>query len=99
RRSAAGRRCRAGHSGGPPPPPPPPRRKSAHPASPPPSDLLVEAQPAQLLGVALPVLGDLHPQVEVDAAAQQRFDLPACPGADLAQPGALRADDDRLLAG
>ena len=48
-------------------------------------------------GVALPVLGDLDPQVEVDRRAQQRLDLLAGGGADVAQPGPLVADHDALL--
>ena len=36
---------------------------------------VLEAELAQLLGVALPVLGDLHVQVEVDRRAEQRLDL------------------------
>ena len=57
-----------------------------------------EAEAAELLGVALPVLGDLDVQVEVDP---RRRAAPRSPcarvGADLAQPGAALADDDRLL--
>ena len=45
-----------------------------------------EAEALQLLGVALPVLGDLDVQVEVDPLAEQRLDPPAGVGADLAQP-------------
>ena len=56
-----------------------------------------EAELAQLLGVALPVLGDLHVQVEVDRGAQQRLDLLAGLRADVLQPRALVADDDALL--
>src|ERR1035438_1997625 len=59
---------------------------------------VVKAQAAQLLGVALPVLGDLDVQVEVDLGAQQRLDLVAGTAAYLLQPRALGADDDGLLA-
>src|SRR3954447_11323807 len=59
----------------------------------------LEAELAQLLRVPLPVLGDLHVQVEVDPGAEQRLDLPARVGTDLAQPLAALADHDALLAG
>ena len=59
---------------------------------------VVEAEAAQVLGVALPVLGDPDVQVEVDPRAEQRLDLAAGPAADVLQPLALGADDDRLLA-
>src|SRR5690606_3501700 len=36
---------------------------------------VVEAEPPELLGVALPVLGHADAQVEVDAGAEQRLDL------------------------
>src|SRR5689334_9987527 len=58
----------------------------------------LKAQPAKLLGVALPVFRDLHAQVEVNLCAQQLFDLGARGGADLPQPGTALADDDPLLA-
>ncbi len=61
-------------------------------------DATSEAELAQLLGVALPLLGDLDVQVEVDRRAQQLLDLRAGVGADLAQAGTLLADDDALLA-
>ena len=44
-----------------------------------------EAQAAELLGVALPVLGDLDVQVEVHPLAEQRLDAGARVRADLAQ--------------
>src|SRR6266702_7757655 len=59
---------------------------------------VVEAEAAQLLRVALPVLGDLDPQVEVDPGAEERLDLPPRLAAHFLQPGALGADDDGLLA-
>src|SRR5437016_602552 len=60
---------------------------------------VVEAKPAQLLRIPLPVLGDLDAQVEIHPGAQQRLDLLPGPGADLLEPRALGADDDGLLAG
>lgn len=59
----------------------------------------VEAQTPQLLGITLPVLGDLHMQVEVDLGSEQCFD--AAPGfaSDRLESAAALADDDRLLAG
>src|SRR4051812_34552953 len=57
-----------------------------------------ESQLAKVLRVRLPVLGDLHVQVEVDRRPEKGLDLPAGVRADLAQPGALVADDDALLA-
>ena len=39
-----------------------------------------EPEPAQLLGVALPLLGDLHPQVQVHLAADELVDLGAGAG-------------------
>ena len=50
---------------------------------------VVEAQAAELLGVALPVLGHLDVQVEVDAGAQERLDLLA--GAACRRPQPLAA--------
>jgi glucuronide carrier protein len=44
-----------------------------------------EAEPLQLLGVALPVLGDLDVQVEVDLLAEQRLDPLARPRPDVPQ--------------
>ena len=41
---------------------------------------VVEAQAAQFLGAALPVLGHLDAQVEIDPGAQQGLDLRAGPG-------------------
>src|ERR671935_943413 len=58
-----------------------------------------EPQARQLPGVALPLLGDLDVQVEVDVGAEQRLQLRPRPGADLAQHGAAAAEHDRLLAG
>src|SRR5258708_37666104 len=60
---------------------------------------VVEAQPAQLFRIPLPVLGDLDAQVEVYPGAEQGLDLPPRAGADLLEPGALGADHDGLLAG
>src|SRR5699024_4499201 len=57
-----------------------------------------EPQPPQLLGIALPLLGDLDPQVQMDLAAQQRVDLGTGPRPNLPQPRAAPADDDPLLA-
>src|SRR3954466_6134737 len=57
----------------------------------------LEAELAELAGVALPVLGDLHVQVEVDRGAEEGLDLLAGLDADVAQAGALVADDDALL--
>src|SRR6516164_11550943 len=59
---------------------------------------VVEPEAAELPGVALPVLGDLDVQVEVDPGSQQRLDLAAGPAADLLEPRSPRADDDGLLA-
>src|SRR6202012_2842539 len=59
----------------------------------------VQAEAGELLGVALPVLGHLDVQVEVDAGTQQGLDLLPGPAADVLQAGALGADDDGLLAG
>src|SRR5882757_5676097 len=60
---------------------------------------IVEAEAAQLLGIALPVLGDLDPQVQEDLGAEQRLDLLASAGSDVLQPFALVPDQDPLLAG
>src|SRR4029078_986002 len=54
---------------------------------------------AQLPGVALPVLGNLHVEVEVDRGAEQGLDLVPGTGADVAEAGTLVADDDALLRG
>ena len=59
----------------------------------------LEPQALQLFRVSLPVLGDLHVQVEVDRLTEERLDRPAGLGADLAQPRAAAPDDDGLLAG
>src|SRR6476469_11054677 len=56
-----------------------------------------EAQLAQLARVALPVLGDLDLEVEVDGRAEEGLDLLAGGRADGAQAGALVADHDPLL--
>src|SRR5690606_11230168 len=56
-----------------------------------------ETEAAELLGVALPVLGDLDVEVEEDLRAEQRLDPAPGTGADLPQPRAAAADDDRLL--
>src|SRR6516165_3724014 len=60
---------------------------------------VVEPETAELTGVALPVLGDLDTQVEVDPGAEERLDLAAGPAAHVLQPRSPRADDDGLLAG
>src|ERR1700740_833615 len=60
--------------------------------------LVIEAETTQLLGVALPLLGDLDLQVEVDAGAEERLDLLAGTRPDLLEAGAAGTDDDRLLA-
>lgn len=57
----------------------------------------LKPQSAKLFGVALPVLGDLDPQVEIDLGAQQVFDLATGRGTHLPQPGTTLADDDALL--
>src|SRR4051794_38624131 len=57
-----------------------------------------EAEALELLGIALPVLGDLDVQVEVDLLPQQGLDAAPRLGPDLLEPGATTADDDRLLA-
>src|SRR6266571_2099628 len=59
---------------------------------------VIEPEPAKLLRVPLPVLGDLNPQIQVDPRAEERFDLLSGPAADLPEPCALGADDDGLLA-
>ena len=56
-----------------------------------------EAEFAQLARIALPVLGHLDVQLEENRRPQQRLDLLARGGADVAQPTALVADDDALL--
>src|SRR6478736_5695484 len=56
-----------------------------------------EAELAELAGVALPVLGDLDVQVEVDGDAEEGLDLLAGLGTDVAEAGALVADHDPLL--
>src|SRR5690606_11791701 len=58
-----------------------------------------EPQPPQLLRVPLPVLGDLHIQVQEDRGTEQGLDLLAGPDADVLEALALGADDDALLAG
>src|SRR4051794_38653496 len=57
-----------------------------------------ETEAAQLLGVALPLFGDLDVQVEVHLRAEQCLELftGLCP--DLAQPLTLVPEDDALLA-
>ena len=74
-------------------------RGSARPRRPSAAGARSEPQLAQLLRVPLPVLGDLHMQVQEDRRAEQRLDVLAGLRADLLQPLALRADDDALLAG
>ena len=68
-------------------------------ASGPTEERLVETESSQLLRVALPVLGHLDMQVEIDRHSQQVLDITTCHLTDVAQPRALVADDDRLLAG
>ena len=58
----------------------------------------LEAETPQLLRVALPFLGDPDVQLQEHVRADERLDPRARPDADVAQPGALVADDDRLLA-
>ena len=53
---------------------------------------------AELTGVALPVLGHPHVQVEVHLRAEQVLDLGPGPRADVAQAAGTGADDDGLLA-
>src|SRR5690606_20461214 len=57
-----------------------------------------ETEPAQLLRVALPVLGHFHVQVEVDLAAQQAFDLLARVRTDVPQALTAAPENDPLLA-
>src|SRR5687768_13091534 len=47
-------------------------------------------------GAALPVLLDLHHQVQVDVAAEEGLDVAARTHADLTEHLALRTDDDAL---
>src|ERR1700757_2089535 len=68
------------------------------PRAPPGSPRALEAKPAKLFGIALPVLGDLDPQIEIDLGAQQLLDLAPRGGAHFAQPGTTLADHDPLLA-
>src|SRR5690625_3042427 len=58
----------------------------------------VEAQSAERLRITLPVLEDLHVQIEVHGRPQERLDPPPRTGADLLEARAAAADDDRLLA-
>src|SRR4029453_5611568 len=58
-----------------------------------------EPEARQLAGVALPLLGNLHPQIEVDLGAEQGLQLLPGPGADVAQHRPALAEHDRLLAG
>src|SRR4029450_4164386 len=53
----------------------------------------------QLAGVALPVLGHLDPEIEVDLGAEQGLELGPGLGADVAQDRPAAAEHDRLLAG
>src|SRR5689334_2675918 len=64
----------------------------------PPESTRSETQLAQLLGVALPILGDAHVEVQVHRGAEQRLDLPAGGRPDVLEPGTALADDDALLA-
>src|SRR5450631_2120946 len=59
----------------------------------------LEAEPLQLFGIALPVLGDLDVEVKIDPLAEQRLDPLAGGGADLTKARSTFADDDCLLAG
>src|SRR5262249_46848025 len=74
-------------------------KNSSRPSPPSGAESASEAQLAQLLRVALPVLGDLHEQVEEDRRPEERLDVAARGRADLAQARAAGADDDGLLAG
>ncbi len=58
---------------------------------------LVEAQPTQLLGVALPVFGHFDAQVEEDRDPDELLDLLPGIASDLSQPSPLVADDDAFL--
>src|SRR5664279_5088790 len=60
---------------------------------------ILEAEPLQLFGVALPVLGYLDVQVQVDPLTQQRLDPLARGGADITKARSALPDDDGLLAG
>src|SRR5690625_6025255 len=59
----------------------------------------IEAEAPELLRVALPVLGDLDVEVEVDLGPEQAFDAAAGLRADRLESAPAAADDDRLLAG
>src|SRR4029453_18602390 len=60
---------------------------------------LSEPEAGQLAGVALPVLGHLDPEIEVDLGAEQGLELGPGLGADVAQDRPAAAEHDRLLAG
>src|SRR5699024_6071437 len=56
-----------------------------------------KAQSAQLLGVTLPLLGDLDPHIEIHSATQQRLDVRAGSCPDLLESLSLAAEDDGFL--
>ena len=57
----------------------------------------LEAELAELFGVALPFLEHLDVQVEVNAGSEQLVDLQPGRRTDLFQPAATLPDDDALL--
>lgn len=57
----------------------------------------LEAELDQLLGVALPVLGHLYMEIQVDAGAEQRFNAFPCVRPDFTEPATPLANDDGLL--
>src|SRR5699024_9397951 len=59
----------------------------------------VEAEASEQLRVALPVLGDLDVEVEVELGTEQSLDAAAGLLDDRLEPALAAADDDRLLAG
>src|SRR6266581_5847119 len=59
---------------------------------------VIEPEPAKLLRVPLPVLGDLNPQIQVDPRAKECLDLLPGLAADLPEPCALGTNDNGLLA-
>src|SRR5699024_9095262 len=58
----------------------------------------VEAEASELLRVALPVLGDLDVEVEVDLGPELAFDAAAGLRADRFESSPAGCDDDRLLS-
>src|SRR5688500_2396303 len=54
-------------------------------------------QTLQLSGVALPLLEQLDPEVQIHARPEDGLHLLTCPGADVAQHRSPLPDDDPLL--